>query len=105
MPCWQVQTVSVEFKAANAELLAKAAKALGYFVQQAAGVMTLSTSRTSFGINLMTSTALIQQDQQGELNALKQEYSRQAIKLAAKLGGWQVQFKNANQGNMMRQVL
>ena len=109
MPCYQVQSVSVEFHVAHRDLLDKAIKALGWNAHVNGTDYTICTDLTSRNLllNLATGKATVYDGQVGvnKLNALKRAYSQEAIKLAAKLGGWQVKPTSSNQGNLVRSCL
>ena len=92
MPCWEVRTMSVEFQAKHRKLLEQAIEALGWSWESIAGgvrVRMSSVWRDCFTINLVTQKAEVQQNQQVSLNRLKQQYSKEALKRATKLRGWQ----------------
>ena len=105
MPCWEVRTMSVEFKAKHLALLWKAVKALGWIYEGTVGGLRVRTSaRDSFEIDLAAGKAEIRAEQQRSLNLLKQQYSKEALKRAARLRGWQ--FKQQQPGQQqMRGVL
>ena len=106
MPCWEVRTVNVEFKAAHADLLDKAIKALGWKSQKLdANNLWVFSGWGAMTLNLATGKSTIREDQQAKLNELKRAYSAQAIKLAAKLNGWQVKTAGANKGLLTKGVL
>jgi hypothetical protein len=94
MPCYQVRTYSVEFKAGNRAIFDAAVNALGWKAQN------VSDSVVSFDggmirIDLASGKATVmeqpgQMTYQEKLNALKRSYSRQAVNAAAKRMGWQV---------------
>jgi hypothetical protein len=100
MPCYQVQTVSVAFKVAHVDLLEKAAKQLGYGYAKIGNSVTLSSPGAALKVDLGAGRC-IAQDQQ-LVNELKRAYSQQAIKLAAKLGGWQVKNLSSSKGQLVR---
>ena len=94
MPCYEVRTVSVEFKAENRKLLADAIRATGMEVTGSTDkVITLGYG--AIELNLATGKAEIREGQQGHLNQLKRAYSAEAIKAAAKKCQWGVK----RQGN------
>jgi hypothetical protein len=91
MPCWEVRTMSVEFRAKNRKLLEQALDALGWsWWEHESNVLTVSGLGT---LCLEEGQAVIPQTAQGRLNRLKQQYSKQALKRAAKLQGWQLKAK------------
>jgi hypothetical protein len=103
MPCWQVQTVSVEFQVKHLDLLAKAAASLGYDYSRVGNLITLTAPRDTININLSASTATASNQQ--AVNKLKQAYSLEALKVASKLGGWQLQLKTGLKGSLVRSVV
>jgi len=114
MPCYQVQTVSVEFKIAHRDLLDKALDALARDTigSEAMGWVrdwniagTFCRLQNGIELDLRIGKASMQASQQGQLNELKRAYSQQAIKLAAKLNGWQLKSKNNLNGQLVRGVL
>lgn len=90
MPCWEVNLISVEFKAKNIEHLKKALDNLGYryrvvgdtVVVERLGVIRLTQGRVD-----------IERSDQGKLNALKREYSKVTIEQVAKAKRWSVRPK------------
>ena len=74
MPCYQVQTVSVEFHAKNRELLDKAIKELGWRVSEnsaRAMVVYPTNSYNALTLDLQTGHAAFADGQQSKLNELK----------------------------------
>lgn len=103
MPCYTVSEVNVTFKVAHVDLLAKAAKQLGYGYARIGNAITLSSPGAVVKVDLLRGIA-VAQDQQ-LVNELKRAYSQQAIKLAAKLGGWQVKNLSSTSGQLVRGCL
>ena len=105
MPCWEVRTMSVEIRAKHRKLLEQAIEALGWKWENIAdGILVriegwfegrFISNWDAFTINLASQKAEIEPRQQGLLNNLKQQYSKQALMRAAKLRGWQ--FKQQGQ--------
>ena len=87
MPCWEVRTMSVEFKAKHKGLLQNALRALGLSYELTGDVFDISGLGK---INLNKGIAEIEQFGQRKLNQLKQQYSKESLKRAAKLQGWQL---------------
>jgi hypothetical protein len=106
MPCWEVRTMSVEFHAKHQRLLEQAIDALGWYREAATQgnilVVRPKGSWDPLTIDLDTSRATIADYQQGHLNELKQQYSKEALKRAAKLAGWNLRAKTATQGVLRR---
>lgn len=89
MPCYQIRTMSVEFKADNRDLLDAALAALGWKVfEQFSGQLIVGNGEIK--INLKAGIAEVQIGAQSKLNELKRAYARQSINAAAKKAGWQV---------------
>ncbi len=102
MPCYTVNEVSVAFQVGYVDLLQKAATSLGYSWNRVGNVVTLSSIGSVVKVDLAAGRALAVD--QGLVNELKRAYSQQAIKLAAKLGGWAMQSKTATRGLLLKGV-
>jgi hypothetical protein len=90
MPCYEMRTVSVEFKAENLNLLKAAAESINRSFEK-----LQSKNAVMIGgmfIDLDEGEAEIRASQQNELNALKRAYSKQCIKAAAKKAQWSCKF-------------
>jgi len=95
MPCWEVRTVSVEFKADNRKLVHAAAESLGMRVEeQSDGTIWLNAGEFpgSIKLDLERGQAEVRSGYQRHLNKLKQAYSRECVKTAAKKAGWVVKW-------------
>jgi hypothetical protein len=96
MPCYQINTVSVEFKAANKEILQKAVKALGWrFIGE-----LILTDYATITIKDGQATGV-----PSEVNALRTEYARQVVdhaKAWAQSKGWQVSSKKRGHLNLKK---
>ena len=103
MPCYQVQTVSVEFKVAHVDMLYKAAENLGYSWTKNENQIILTSAGSVIAVDLTRGTA--EARDQRLVNELKRAYSQQALKLAAKLGGWQNINLTSTKGQLLRGVL
>ncbi|NLE38093.1 MAG: hypothetical protein GX621_08730 [Pirellulaceae bacterium] len=100
MPCYQVQTVSVEFKAKNRALLDAALDAIGATAfTRYDGTLMLDTGIV---LDLERGTATIQEGQQYQLNALKRAYAAEALKQAAKQNGWTYTATTKSRGELRR---
>ena len=100
MACYQIQTVSVEFRAAHAGLLEKAIAAAGLRIRWSHdGRLNLSNGME---IDTTNGTATIQEGQQSELNALKRAYAAEALKQAAKQNGWTYTAQTKSRGEIRR---
>jgi len=82
MPCYQVNLISVVFKIENIDLLAQAAKVLGWSFERNGDQVRVGNINVSLGLGKAFSV------NQGSINQLKRQYSIQAVKLASKAKGW-----------------
>jgi len=99
MPCWEVNLISVEFKATNRKLLDKAIESLGLkVVVEYGGRLNLSNG---IKIDLNRGIATVEESQQSGLNALKVAYSKESLKQVARQNGWQVQWQG-NKGSLLK---
>ena len=92
MPCYEVRTMSVEFKAENRQLLDAAIKATGLLVNS----QTSNRITRAYGkvvIKLDEGTAEVREGEQNLLNKIKQAYSKECIKAACKKVQWAVKFE------------
>ena len=80
MPCWEVNRVSVEFKAEQEHLLKKAAVALNWEFSK-------SGSRVQVGPVVIQGERASARAQES-INVLKRAYSFEVVKAAAKSKGW-----------------
>ena len=87
MPCYQVNLISVEFKAEHLDLLEKAAISQNLSFRKSGN--TVYIGRMEFN----TASQTIVGRNQSDINALKRSYSEQVVKTAAKRNGWTVQKK------------
>jgi hypothetical protein len=99
MPCYTVQTMSVTFKAQNAELLLEAVKSLGLRFTAGRKInITTRSGRIIIDLDAETaelsgsSTTLVQND----LNELKRAYSMEALKVIARKQHWSLKSKPSN---------
>jgi len=97
MPCYQVNTVSVDFQAGNLALLQKAATALGLLVVDG-GSLGREVRDRSGGIiaTLRDNKAICRAEQVATVNKLRVQYSREIIGHAALKLGWQKSMKAEN---------
>lgn len=87
MPCYEVRTISVEFKAENEDLLDRAIQATGMNTRLISNGRYLLDDG-AIRLDLAAGTAEVREGQQGRLNELKQAYSREAVKAATKKCQW-----------------
>lgn len=104
MPCYTVQTMSVEFQAKNKELLISALNQLGWHFVCSNQTIAVRHLGRSFSIDLTNHRASIQSDQQQHLNELKRAYSTQAIKQVAAINKWQIANVKGNRGQFVRGI-
>ena len=86
MPCYQVNTVSVEFKATSTEHLLAALKALGWSYNYDERAQRIYVR--NFEIDLAAGKAEITRYQQDYLNELKVAYSTEVVKSVAAKRRW-----------------
>ena len=89
MPCYEVNTLTVEFQAKHVDLLESAARSLGMsFTKLRSGLVFVD----EITIDLTSGEATYQSRKsataQEKLNLLKRQYSVEAIKTAATRTGW-----------------
>ena len=83
MPCWEINTMSVDINATNRDLLETAIKSLGLAYERAGNDFYVD------GFSITEDQAILRSDQQyGTLNAIKRAYSKESIKKVAKAKGW-----------------
>lgn len=104
MPCYTVQTMSVEFKAEHLDLLGKAITALGWKVSATSNNWwsVQPTGATPFTIDFKAQKAVIVSSQQAKLNELKRAYSMEALKRVAVKNRWQISKTKATKGQLIR---
>ncbi len=103
MPCYTVSIVNGEFRVAHVDLLEKAAKGLGYAYGRVGDAITLSSVGSVIKVDLGIGKALA--NDQRLVDELKRAYSQQALKLAAKLGVWQLKNLTRTKGQLLRGAL
>ena len=91
MPCYQVNTVSLDFQAGDQALLKKAAAALGLEVSG-----NTVTRKGTLVATLDQGKALCQQSDVPLVNKLRVEYSKQIVAHACLTLGWQKVVKTEN---------
>lgn len=89
MPCYEVRTMSVEFKTENRELLDAAIRNSNILVTaKNNGIIEFAFGKIVLDTN--TGVAEVQEGYQSKLNEIKRNYSKEAIKAAAKKMQWGV---------------
>jgi len=81
MPCYEVNRVSVEFKAENEELLKRAANSLEMAFSRCG-------ARITIGGRVFIENGIASSRSQDLINQLKRAYSQEVVKAAAKSRGW-----------------
>lgn len=105
MPCYEVNTITVEFKVAHRDLLDQAIQSLGWPCIRNGNDYTIcpSPAERNILLNLSTGEARVYPPKgQERLNELKRAYSREVLKLVTKHNGWQLQQTSATKGNIVR---
>ena len=87
MPCYEVNLISVEFKAQNEGLLKAAAEGLGYTFSKWQNFIVLTNNQGN-SIDISNGKANTRYGTQADINALKRAYSIEIIKQEAKTKGW-----------------
>ena len=95
MPCYQVNTVSVNFQAGDLALLRKAASVLGLTVEDRGTWRQLCRGGVPIAV-LESDKARCATAEVATINKLRVEYSRQIVGQAALKLGWQKVVKSEN---------
>ena len=95
MPCYQVNTVSVDLQAGNLELLRKTASALGLTVEDRGAWRQLCRGGVPIAV-LESDKARCATAEVATINKLRVEYSRAIVNQAALKMGWQKVVKSEN---------
>ena len=83
MPCYEVRTTTVEFRAVDAELLAEALMDTGLASDRA-------QAHDQARRVVETGTLTVPKGREGLIDATKRSYAAMAVRQAAKRYGWQV---------------
>ncbi len=106
MPCWQVQTVSVVFKADHVDLLEKALTALGWSfrIDRASKKVHIDEGNdwSQIVIDLQAGQAQFRPQFQDKINQLKRAYSMEALKKLAVKNRWQIEKKAPTKGVLVK---
>lgn len=92
MPCYEVRTLSVEFKADNRQLLDAAIKAIGLQAYWHTEDRVDVGLGNNIILDLSSGGAKIRDGYQDKLNELKRAYSKECVKAAAKKAAWNVKW-------------
>lgn len=97
MPCYQVNTVSVDFQAGDLALLQKAAAALGLVVVDCGSLGRELRDRSGVIIaTLRDNKAVCRAEHVATLNKLRVQYSKEIVNHACLKMGWQKVVKSEN---------
>ena len=96
MPCYQVNTVKVDFQAGDLALLQKAANVLGLVVTDEGSLGRVVRDRSGTIATLRDNIAVCRPDHVGTLNKLRVQYSREIVNHACLKMGWQKVVKSEN---------
>ncbi len=91
MPCYQVRTISVDFKVGNEDLLKKAAEKLNWKYRERGNLIEI---KDIIILDLRMQTASFPKKCQDDLNLLKRTYSEVCIEEIAKKKRWSLKRKN-----------
>ena len=96
MPCYQVNTVSLDFQAGNLELLQRAAAVLGLEVRAIADRREVMDRGGNVVARLVGGKATCSQASVAVVNKLRVQYSREIVGHAALKLGWMKVVKSDN---------
>ena len=96
MPCYSVNTVSLDFQAGELSLLQKAASALGLTVRAFADRREVLDRSGNLVATLVQGKATCSQANVALVNKLRVQYSREIVGHAALKLGWQKSLKAEN---------
>lgn len=102
MPCWEVNYMSVEFKAEHVDLLIDALEALGYRYLYNEGQAYIDVLTGRFTIHLDTQKVKYPEEAINTVNKLKQEYSLQALQRVAAKKKWFIKQQSKTSGVIRR---
>ena len=92
MPCWQVRNITLDFAAADSDLLLAACKALGYEAAKDTDGRLIFWTPNGVGQVFQNRISMDEADvEAGLVNRVKQEYSRQALTQVSQRFGWRFQ--------------
>jgi hypothetical protein len=96
MPCYQVNTISLDFQAGNLDLLQKAAAVLGLEVRAVADRREVVDRGAAVVATLVSGKATCSQANVAVVNKLRVQYSREIVGHAALKLGWMKVVKSDN---------
>ncbi len=99
MPCYEERKITLKFEAANLDLLTKALESMGYSVKRQGERLAFFGDEGSgtFQAGTITATSTMEE----KLGGLKQAYSREVVKFAARKFGWNVKAQPGNANKMV----
>ena len=102
MPCYQIVTVSVEFKVESAERLKKALEKLGFNVDEYKGQIDADSRKGFFRFDLNKGKINFERGLESRVNEIKREYSKVTLEEIAKKKKWLLKSKGANKFQMVK---
>lgn len=88
MPCWEVRTITVDFVAANQDVLLRGLKAAGFTVEQGTDGGLIVTKGPAVAV---IANGQIQTVVESMVNRIRRAYATEAVRTSAKRYGWIVQ--------------
>jgi len=86
MPCWEVNTVSVEFNAKNVELMLEVLKEMGITAYVSKDKERVETAIGTF--NIKTGRVRVEEDDLKKVNSFRVNYSQKVVDIVAKRKKW-----------------
>ena len=102
MPCYQIVTVSVEFKVESAERLKKALEKLGFNVDEYKGQIDADSRKGFFRFDLNKGKINFERGLESRVNEIKREYSKVTLEEIVKKKKWLLKSKGANKFQMVK---
>lgn len=104
MPCWEMNTMSVEFSAKSLDSLREAAERLGMHVREHAygATVLLPSSTRTIELDFKREKATLDSALQGRLNNLKRSYSEVVLEKVAAKKKWILKKRAENKFEMKR---
>lgn len=97
MPCYEVNLITVEFKAQNEGVLKAAAESLGYTFAKGSSAIYIQDKYGSTVVLIQDGEA--QSENKSAINSLKRAYSVETIKQASKSKGWSGNWQKLKEKN------
>ena len=104
MPCWEIRTISIEFKARNQELLTEVLKQMKLNYSVDGKVVTIRYGSSSIRVDLENEKVSFLETAPNArlINSIRVEYSKAAVLKAAKLRKWAVRKQGENKFQLVR---